>query len=130
MKKQTATQTVIDEEFEKQYVEVDYTRQLVSLDALAKKAEKLRKTIAIRYAEGTDENLGNREALERLERHLMHSYREAKQAYFNAIALMGFCAHQISYIKSNGYADHATTKPDISVEEIKQSLDILGEIYG
>ena len=60
----------------------------------------------------------------------MHSYREAKQAYFNAIALMGFYAHQISYINSNGHADYATIKPDISVEEIKQSLDILGEIYG
>lgn len=130
MKKQTPKQTVIDEEFEKQYVEVDYTRQLATLEALAKKAEKLRKTIAILFAEGTDENLGNREALERLERNLMHSYREAKQAYFNAIALMGYCAHQISYIKSNGHGDYATTKPDTSVEEIKQCVDILGEIYG
>lgn len=130
MKKQKPTQTVIDENYEKQFVEVDYTRQLGALDALAKKAEKLRKTIAIRYAEGTDENLGNREMLDILERNLMHSYREAKQAYFNAIALMGFCAHQISYIKSNGHADYATTKPDTSVEEIKQCLDILGEIYG
>ena len=130
MKKQAPKQTVIDEEFEKQYVEVDYTRELVALEALSKKAEKLRKAIAIRFAEGTDENLGNRAMLDILEQNLMHSYREAKQAYFNAIALMGFCAHQISYIKANGHADYATTKPDTSVEEIKQCVDILGEIYG
>lgn len=130
MARKTLKQEVIDEQFEQQFQEIDYTRQLGTLDALAKKAEKLRKAIALTFAEDIDEHRGKHDEINSLVMRYTTSYRQAKQAYFNAIALMGFCAHQISFIKENGYTDPVMQHPETSIDEVKNSLDILGEIYG
>lgn len=123
-----ATQTVIDDEFEAQFKASDYQRAFKSVESSSRKADKLIKEIAISAMEVQIVCTHCCDEIPiSISRHWVNMYQMAKDAYYCAVASMGFYARQISHLYQTGKLNTELKEPEKTPAEIAEMIKAIKE---